>query len=144
MRKVWVVVANSGLAKIYRAENRTILVEHGIFFHEESHLPARELVSDHHGRETQRKGYGSESMEAKTPLKMKEALLFAVQIARFLEEGYNKKEYERLYIIAKPPFLGYLRQSLHHNVAKLVDSEIHKDLTQSKPEEVRDYLPPVL
>jgi protein required for attachment to host cells len=144
MKKVWVVVANSSLAKIYRAENAQTLVEHGILFHDESHLPARELVSDSMGRETNFRAFGSDTYQPKTPIKLKEALLFADIVAHFLEEGCNCGECERIYIVAKPPFLGHLRQSLHPNVAKLVGSEIHKDLTQLKPQEVREYLPPIL
>jgi protein required for attachment to host cells len=144
MKKVWVVVANSSQAKIYKVENGQVLVEHGIFFHDESRLPGRELVSDGYGRETNTMIYGSDTYQQKTPVKLKESLLFADVIAHFLEEGYNSGAYERIYIVSKPPFLGHLRQSFHPNVAKLVEAEIHKDLTQLRPEEVREYLPPVL
>ncbi len=144
MRKVWVVVANSSYSKIYRAENTHVLLEHQTFSHEESHLPARELVSDRQGRETSRVGYGTDTMEEKTPIKVKEATQFADEIAQFLEKGFNSGECERIYLVAKSPFLGYLRQSLHPNVTKLVESEVHKDLTQLRPEQIREYLPPVL
>lgn len=144
MKKVWVVVANSSQAKIYRAENAQTLVEHGLFFNDEIHLPARDVVSDKQGREQSYGLYGSDTYEAKTSLKTKEALSFAETIAHFLEQGCTKGECVRIHIVAKPPFLGYLRQCLHPNVAKLVGSEIHKDLTQLKPEEIREYLPPVL
>jgi len=144
MKKVWVVVANSSLSKIYRAENTNVLIEHGIFFHDESHLPVHELLSDRQGRETNKGMCGGDTYEARTPTKLKEALHFAEQIAHFLEKGYNAGEYEKVYIVAKPPFLGHLRQFLHPNVAKLVGAEIHKDLTQLRPEEVREYLPSAL
>jgi len=115
-----------------------------MFFHDESHLPARELVSDRYGRESNSQMHGSDSYEQKTPIKLKEALFFADTLAQFLEKSCNSGECEKIYLVAKPPFLGHLRQSLHPNTAKLIRSEIHKDLTQSKPEEIREYLPPVL
>lgn len=145
MRKVWIVVGNSSVAKIYRTENNSSsLIEFQNFLHKESHLPARELVSDRLGRETSRMGYGTDTMEPQTPIKVKEGNAFAAQVAEFLEKGFNAKEFERLYLIAKPPFLGYLRDAIHSNVAKLVESEIHKDLTQHTSEQIREYLPPVL
>lgn len=144
MRKVWVVVANSSLSKIYRAENTHTLVEHQLFEHKESQMPARALVSDRQGRETQRVGYGTDTMEEKTPIKQKEAQIFAEQIADFLKRGCISGECERIYLVAKPPFLGFLRQALDPNISKHVENEIHHDLTQKKPEQVREYLPPAL
>jgi protein required for attachment to host cells len=143
MKKVWVVVANSSQAKIYKAENTNELIEHGLFFHDESRLPGRELVSDGQGRETN-VHISSDTYQAKTSPRLKEFLSFAETLAEFLEQGYNSGKCEKIYIIASPTFLGHLRQSLHPNVAKLVESEIPKDLTQSRPEQVREYLPPVL
>lgn len=145
MRKVWIVVANSSQSKVYRAENAQHLVEHVIFFSEESHLFVHELVSDKEGRETNSMGsWGADSYEPKTPVKRKEANFFAETIAHFLEKGCNSGECERIYMIAKAPFLGYLRDALTPHVAKLVHAEINKDLTQLRPEAIREYLPPAL
>lgn len=144
MNKIWIVVANSSESKIYRAEDRHTLVEHGHFYHEESRLPARELVSDNMGRETNRGIYGTDTKQSRTDLKTKEGMLFAYQIAHFLEKECEASNCEHLYIVAKPPFLGYLREVLHPNVVKLVKAEINKDLVHSEPAEIREYLPPVL
>lgn len=83
-------------------------------------------------------------MEEKTPPKVKEAVSFAHQIAHFLEENFHTGTYERIYLVVKPPFLGHLREALNPNVSKLIESEVHKDLTQMRPEQIREYLPPVL
>ncbi len=144
MRKVWIVVANGSQSKIYRAENVNTLVELKEFRHEEGHLKRDELNSDRPGRMTSRGGFGTDTMEEKTPPKVKEANNFAQEIARYLEEGCTSGECDRIYLIAKPPFLGHIRQSLNPNVSKLVESEVNKDLTQMRPEEIREYLPPVL
>lgn len=144
MRKVWIVVANGSQSTIYKADTLNTLTELKHFAHQETHLTRQDLNSDRPGRQTQRVGYGTDTMEEKNPPKVKEAEHFALEIARFLEEGFNTGEFERLYLIAKPPFLGYIRQNLHPNVSKLVESEIHKDLTHIRPEQIREYLPPVL
>lgn len=144
MRKVWIIVANATLTKIYKAENVNSLIELKQFHHLEGHLSGEELYSDRQGRMTMRNMYGTDTMEDKTSPKTKIANLFAEEIVQFLEEGFNTNQYERLYLIAKPPFLGHLHQFLPPNVSKLIYSEIHKDLTQMGPEQIREYLPPVL
>jgi len=141
MKKVWVVAANSSEAKIYRAENTDVLIEHARLFHDESRLPGRELSSDGPGRESGAQMAGSDTYDQKTSPKLKEYILFAEILAHFLEEGYKMGHYERVYIFAKAPFLGHLRQSLSPHVAQLVHLEINKDLTKAKPEEIREYLP---
>lgn len=144
MRKVWIVVANGSHSTVYKVENAQTLSVLKNFNHQESHLPSRELKADGPGRQTKRMGFGTDTYEQKTPTKVKEADEFAQEIAAYLEEGLHSGEYERIYLVAKPPFLGYIRQNLHPNVSKLVESEVHKDLTQMRPEQIREYLPPVL
>jgi protein required for attachment to host cells len=144
MKKIWIVVANSTYSHIYRAENNQKLVEIKYLEHLESHMRARELVSDSQGRSTNVSLYGSDTMEDKTSLKDKESMHFADQIITFLEEGCKNGECERIYIISKAPFLGNLRAALPPLLAKLVHAEISKDLTQLTADQVREYLPPVL
>lgn len=144
MRKVWIVTANSSQAKIYHAENVQKLIECKDIKHTEGHLNSKELTADRQGRTTRRQSYGTDTLEEKTSPKMKESSLFAEEIAHILKEGYEQGSYERLYLVATPSFLGYLRKSITPPIAKLIYSEIHKDLTHKKPEEIRSYLPPVL
>lgn len=144
MRKVWIVVANSTHSKIYHAENTHKIIELKSFEHPEGHMRANELMSDSLGRTTHMGLYGTQAMEERTSLKTKESTIFARQIIAYLEEGFKKGECERLYLIANPAFLGHLREVLTPHLAKLVHAEINKDLTQLTPEQIREYLPPVL
>ncbi len=146
MKKVWIVVASSSQAKIYRADGGHTLVEHAILFHDESLLPAHELVSDRagRGRESNTQKFGSDTYDPKTSPKMKESQQFAEIISDILERGFNAKSFEKVYIVAKAPFLGFLRSAITPHVAKLVETEIHKDLTQLRPDQIREYLPHIL
>jgi len=144
MRKVWIITANRTIARVFRAENTHKLVEIKMLEHSEGNKHARDLYSDRQGRSNSRHGYGINTMEAKTPFEVKEAILFATEIAHMLDEGHKSGSFERLYLIANPPFVGILRDALSHAVAHLIQSEIHKDLTHCRTEEVREYLPPVL
>jgi len=144
MIKVWIVVANSTQSKIYRAEDVNTLVEMKAFEHMENRLTKFDLNADRDGRQTHRVGYGTDTYQEQTPVRVKESSNFAKEIALYLEEGFNSGTYDRIYLVAKPPFLGFLRQSFSSNVSKLVASEVHKDLTQLAPKQIREYLPPVL
>ena len=142
MRKVWVVVGNRAEMNIYYAENVKKLVHIKTLHHNESQLHKKDLSSDKQG--SHRGSFGTDTMEAKTPAKVKEANHFAHQVAQFLEDGVNHQQVERIYLIANPEFIGILRQTIKPHVAKIIEKEIHKDLMHSTPEQIRDYLPPVL
>ena len=143
MRKIWIVVANSSQATFYRAENVNSLLPVKTLKHSESLLSNQELVSDKPGKATFQFG-GPHPMEMPTSPRVKERIHFAEEIARVLEEASLKGEFSRLYLIANPTFLGHLRQILPANLSKLIHLEISKDLTSNTPEEIREYLPPVL
>ena len=144
MRKVWIVTANRSQARVFRAENTHKLVEIKTLYHQEGREHAQDLNSDRKGRTNSHFGHTVDTMQAKTPVETKEAVIFATEIANMLDEGYKAGSFERLYLIANPPFVSILRDCLKTPIAKLIQSEIHKDLTHSRSEEVREYLPPVL
>ena len=144
MRKVWILAANRTTARVFRAENTHKLVEIKTLQHQEGHEHASDLNADRQGRSNNRKGYGIDTMEAKTPTETKEAVRFAIEIANMLHEGLKTDSFERLYVIANPPFVSILRDACKASVVKLIEKEVHKDLTQCRSEQVRECLPPVL
>ncbi|MFN0064926.1 MAG: host attachment protein [Chlamydiales bacterium] len=144
MRKVWIVCANKSRAKVLYAENVDKLCEFRSLEHKESHEKAKDLVADKRGRTNSRVGFGMNSLEEKTTPQEKEAHHFAAEIAHMLDEAHKSGEFERLYLIANPPFVAVLKGCLKPAIVKLIEKEIHKDLTLSKSEQIREYLPPVL
>lgn len=145
MRKVWVVVANSTIAKVFEAVDVNTLAEKKDFIHPASHLMEHDLVTDRQGESTFGKGQsGPHPYTPKTTHKVKEKHIFAAYIVEVLEKGFTERAFERLYLIAPPAFLGHVRQLLLPQLAKTVAAEIDKDLTQQTAAEVRTYLPPVL
>lgn len=142
-KQVLVVVANSGIAKVYHSESGKSLVEIESFEHLESHLHNQELTDDKAVRGDSMWG-GTHSIQERLTPKTKEAIVFAKQIADYLAEKCSKETLHSIYLIASPAFLGLLRQSLGAAPLKLIKAEIHKDLTHLSPHEIREYLPPVL
>lgn len=140
-KKPWLIVANSSLARIFTFEKRLELKELKVFEHPESRLHNIDLVSDRPGRDFESVGTTRHALEPKTSPKQLEIILFAKQLADYLEQEHNKGEFEVLYIAANPSLLGLLRQSLHPNITKLIKAETDKDLTQMKIHEIPDHLP---
>jgi len=143
-KETWVLVANSSVAKIYKAENNQTLKEIANLEHPESRLPEHELVSSRPGRSFDSLGKGRHAMEQQTSPHMQEFMLFARELTQLLEEAFSKGKIGRLYVVANPQFLGLLRQSFSHHLASLVASEVDKDMTHLKPAEIRTHLPLVL
>lgn len=144
MRKVWIVAADGCRARVFYAENATKIREVTTLEHPPSRLANHELVSDKAGKSTQKKSGYPHSLEPEASPKQNEKDHFAKDLAAFLENGWNKKEFERLYLIASIQFSGMLHHHLSPQMEKMISQEIHKDLTSMDPEEIRDYLPPVL
>ena len=59
---------------------------------------------------------------------------FARRIARRLDNARRKDEFDRLVVVAGPPFLGTVRQELSRPTRACVAREIGKDLVHSPPE----------
>lgn len=143
MKKIWVVAADSGTAKIYQAKDTNTLVEIHVLEHVEAHMQEHELVSDKPGRTAGPFAY-PHNYPKKTSQKLKERNHFAEEIARFLEQAYKDKKVEKLYLIAPPPFMGVLRHTLSTHLSEIIQMEINKDLKGFTAEQIREYLPPVL
>jgi protein required for attachment to host cells len=67
-------------------------------------------------------------------------VLFARRIARRLDEARQNDEFERLVVVAGPPFLGLLREEFSAPTRAVVAHEIRKDLVHSKPESLLKHL----
>lgn len=116
-----------------------------------AHLHDRDFKSDRPGRvfdhapTGQRRGATAHHSTGgeNTPRKH-EAEQFARRIMDELESAANHGSFERLVIIAKPPFLGALRAALPARLKGLLALEIGKDLVHEDARALRAHLPPTL
>jgi len=136
--KTWVVVADAARARVFNVEGKAI-AEIMDLSHPASLQHASEMASDAPGM-TSVKGMPSKfGMEEIVSPKEEEAIRFAKQVAEALRAGLA--DYERLYLIAAPHFLGLLRKDLDKAVQAKIVKEIDKDLTKHTLEDIRAHLP---
>jgi protein required for attachment to host cells len=141
MSVTWIVVADSSRARIFSAEKPiSKLVEVQALTHPEGRLHQGDLVTDKPGRDNNA-SYGSHNMGHETDAKEEESLRFAAMVCERLEEGRCQGQYEKLYVIAAPTFLGLLRKQQNSALRKTVADEIPKNLSTHTPAEIRKVLP---
>ena len=136
----WVVVADNCQARIYHVVKFPKIEE--IFFleHPESGLHNRDLTSSKPGHSVLRGGGISYSYQSENKPKHLEAVKFAVHLADFLSSAEQKKEFNRLYVIAEPSFLGLLRQHITPGTKKTIIAEVAKELTSRDVATIEHHL----
>lgn len=144
MTSTWVVVADSGSARIFTADSATgPLVEKEDYAHPEARVAERTLASDRPGRTVDSSGRRHAFSGEESP-RRHEANAFAKLLGKRLAGARAKHEFDHLVLVAAPAFLGMLRGSLDAETRKCVESELSLDLVSFRPEEIRTRLPEML
>ena len=115
---------------------------------------SKEIASDRPGRSFESSGRGQpgdvgaghprHAMEPHTDPQRYAEFAFARELTHHLQEGANKKRFDRLVVVAAPRTLGDLRQLLPDTLKKLVSAELDKDLTNVPERELPKHLEAVL
>lgn len=127
--KYWVLVANSGHARIlemqrkpYQFHQVTELVS------ESQHLTNKELVSDTSGRVYRAQGPGTHSMKPRSdPHELAEEQ-FSRSLTQKVEKAAQLGRFDQLLVVADPKTMGRLRQQMNRAVAGKVTDEVSLDL----------------
>lgn len=136
-----VVVAESSRARVFEMVNpRNPMKELVDMVHPQSRNHEQMLTSDRPGRTFDRYGQGHHAMEQEVGAKKQEALVFATQLAAYLQSNCTKNSFEDIIIIAAPEFLGQLRKKLDPGTAGRVVREIDKNIVQQDEAEIRKHL----
>lgn len=70
-----------------------------------------------------------------------ELTLFAKEVARQIETGRARNEFDRLVLVAGPKMLGLLRQSLSPPTQSMLAGEISKDILRHGPDVILKAVP---
>jgi protein required for attachment to host cells len=69
---------------------------------------------------------------------------FAHRIADLLDSAHQQAQFERIIVVAGPPFLGVLRKAFPPALRALVTAEVHKDLVHQDDQTLRQHVSRVL
>ncbi|HEV8052904.1 MAG TPA: host attachment protein [Parachlamydiaceae bacterium] len=138
--ETWVLVADKCQAKIFRIVKFPKIEEISHLEHPASGLLNQDLISSKPGRSFQSTGTARSAYQSETEPKQVEAIKFATEIAQMLYKASNNGEFDSLYIVANPSFLGLLRQHINPQIQKHIVAEIHKELTSSNTEAIEQHL----
>ena len=67
-------------------------------------------------------------------------MVFAAQLAEYLQSECGKNTFEDIIIIAAPEFLGQLRKQLDPGTRERVVREIDKNIVQQDESDIRKHL----
>jgi len=138
-KEIWVIVANSTSARIFRLDLHKQLTEIQTLEHPESRLQSHELVSDAPGRVYQSVGNARHAMEPATNPQKQEFAVFAKEVAKHIDHACAAGKISHFYLAAGPAFLGLLRQSLSEKSLQALAGETDKDLIHQTPQEITKY-----
>ncbi|MDH3901116.1 MAG: host attachment protein [Gammaproteobacteria bacterium] len=141
MSKLWVIVADQSKARIFTvADPRGALLRVGELEHPEARDREQTLTSDRPGRSFDSKGQGRHAMGSTVEPGKQETIRFARQVADHLQAAHDEGRCDRLLLVAGPPLLGLLRESLRTSSGMEI-TEIEKNLGQFDALEIRKHLP---
>jgi protein required for attachment to host cells len=144
MGKTWVVVADNSRARFFSADTpASNLYERETLSHPEARLHQGGLVSDRPGRE-RNSGVGTHNIGHESDAKEQSAIRFATEVCHRLEQGRKKSQFDKLYIVAAPSFLGLIRKHQTPALKKIVAGEISKNMAMKDAEEIKKSLPEYL
>lgn len=141
MSRDWIVVADKNRCRIFQQAGRNgPLEEIADLVAPATRLKNQDINTDRHGRAFDSGGQGRHAMGSSVEPVEQEAIRFAKEVATKLETGRQQNSYGRLYVIAEPRFLGYLRQSYSRPLKDTIEAEIDKDWTTQTADEIRGRL----
>jgi protein required for attachment to host cells len=136
--KTWVAVASGARARLFESSaRRAPLREVADLVNPEEPLPARALKSDRPGRSVDARGGRGHAMQTRVGPKEQVARRFAKRVIERLERGLKGHDFDRLYLVAPPHFLGLLRGQMDAALARSVRGELPKDLTREHPSRIQ-------
>lgn len=142
MKRTWVLVAQSGGAKLFEFSKRNLgdwsLVKEWI--HPRGLRPDRELDSDRPGRSFDAIGNHRHAMSRELTASETEDRRFAKEIIDYLENERSLGRFSKLSLISGPQFLGLLREKMSRSLHAVVTDTFHKNLYSQKELQLQNFI----
>ena len=136
----WILAANGSCARLFKVATTGGLEEIEDFTNPANRQHERDLTSDRYGRAMSSASGHSESYQEPS-VRQREQESFARELGERLEKALRNHEFDSLYLVCGPRFIGLLRKHLHPSVVSAVKLEVHKNLATHPLQEIRAHLP---
>lgn len=136
--RTWILIADAERARILLARGRgqALCALDGMNFHNEIPSRARKTNSPFAQAASQIR-----RLHPELPDNYREEILdFARFLANTLVDGWARKSFEHVVIVAPPAFLGDLRDEMPEHLASSIAAEIPRDLTRIPATELPRHL----
>ena len=143
--KYWVLVANSGQARIVEMQRKPYQFhEISELTSETQHLTNKEIVSDASGRGYRAQGPGTHSMKPRSDPHETAEEQFSRGLAQKMAKAARAGRFDRLLVVADPKTLGRLRQQMDKSVGGKLENEVSLDLVKLPLQQLEPRLKQVL
>lgn len=129
MKPDWILIANATRARLLEQETTDKVKELKSFEHPKSRSRASELGTDRAGYQRTDRSYGAASFQPRTDPKQKEHVLFAREVAGYLEREAHLGTFGSISLLVSSPFLGELKAELGDATKRLLGVTRDVDLT---------------
>lgn len=129
MKPDWILIANATRARLLEQETKDKVRELKSFEHPRSRSRASELGTERSGYQRTDRSFGAASFQPRTDARQKEHLLFARELAHYLEREAQLGTCGSISLLASSPFLGELKAELGSATRRLLGVTRDVDLT---------------
>ena len=141
--KIWYVIADGGRARFVERDERGEFRTVSSFVASELHKRAHDLGCDRPPRTKESASPARHAIEPRRDLHQASKEEFVKLVADQLGEEHGRGQFDKLVLVAPPRALTELKQSLSNEMAKLVVSDLQKDLTKVPDHDLTEHLPSV-
>lgn len=142
----WILIANAARALIYQTfenpeeKNLKDYKLSKVMTHEESRLKSHDLSSDKLGRYNAPMGSSRGKFMPDLDPHEKEQVIFAKEVATFVDSQLQQHKYTTLIVCAAPHFHGLLNQEFSDHVKNKITYELQKDYVPLPQDELEKVL----
>ncbi|MGE3529589.1 MAG: host attachment protein [Methyloceanibacter sp.] len=138
--RLWYVIADGGRARFVARDDNGAFRTVASFVSTDLHARASDLGRDRPARVMESATPGRSAIEPRRDLKEAAKEDFIKVVAEQIEAEHDRGQFDKLMLVAPPGVLTELRKALSKPVAKLVASDLQKDLTKVPDHDLSDHL----
>lgn len=140
--RLWYVIADGGRARFVARDDNGAFRTMASFVSTDLHGRSRDLGLDRPARVKESASPARHAIEPRRDLHAAAKEDFIKVVAEQIEAEHDRGQFDRLMLVAPPGILTELKKALSKPVAKLVASDLQKDLTKVPDHDLDGHLAP--